>query len=76
MKKASSSGRGPSLLPEYDFSGGERGRHAGRYAKGTNVVLLDPDVAEFFSDSRSVNKALRGLLRGPRGKGSKKAAQA
>lgn len=44
---------------EYDFSGGVRGKYASRYAKGCNVVVLDPDVAELFPDARSVNDALR-----------------
>lgn len=50
------------LRPEYDFRGGERGKHAERYAEGTNIVMLDPDVAEVFPDSESVNNALRALL--------------
>jgi hypothetical protein len=48
---------------EIDFSGGERGRYATRFAQGTNVVMLEPDVAEVFPDSESVNAALRVLLR-------------
>ena len=50
------------LLPEYDFSGTERGRYYERYGQGTNVVLLEPDVAKAFKDSESVNRALRLLL--------------
>lgn len=46
---------------EYDFRGGVRGKHAERYARGTNVVLLDSDVAEVFPDSAAVNRALRAL---------------
>jgi hypothetical protein len=49
------------MRPEYDFSGGVRGKYAARYAAGTNVVLLDPDVAEVFHDAESVNRALRAL---------------
>jgi hypothetical protein len=48
--------------PEYDFSGGVRGKHAARYAKGTNIVVLDPDVAKAFPNSEAVNEALRALL--------------
>src|ERR671917_80716 len=55
MKKEQNSERDPDMLDEYDFSGGERGKYAGRYARGTNVVVLDPDVARVFSDSESVN---------------------
>jgi hypothetical protein len=50
------------LLPEYDFSGATRANYAARYAEGTNVIVLDPDVAEVFRDSRSVNDALRALV--------------
>jgi len=48
--------------PEYDFSGAVRGKYYQRYLQGTNVVLLDPDVAQAFKDSESVNRALRLLL--------------
>jgi hypothetical protein len=47
------------MRAEYDFRGGVRGKHAGRYAAGTNVVVLDPDVAAVFPDAASVNRALR-----------------
>jgi hypothetical protein len=47
------------MRPEYDFSGGVRGKYAGRYSEGANVVVLDPDVAEKFKTSEAVNKALR-----------------
>ena len=49
------------LLPEYDFSKARRNPYAARYREGTNVVLLDPDVAKDFPDSHSVNEALRAL---------------
>jgi hypothetical protein len=49
------------MLPEYDFSGGVRGKYASRFAKGTIMVVLDPDVAELFPDPKAVNKALRAL---------------
>jgi hypothetical protein len=51
----------PDMLEEYDFSGGVRGKYAKRYEAGTNVVVIDPDVAEYFPDHDSVNEALRGL---------------
>lgn len=47
------------ILDEYSLEGGERGKYAARYAAGTNLVLLDPDVAAIFPDSASVNRALR-----------------
>ena len=53
------------MLPEYDFSkmkGGVRGKYVERYRTGTNVVLLDPDVAQAFPTSDSVNEALRSLI--------------
>lgn len=49
------------ILPHYDFSGGVRGKYAARYREGTNVVLLEPDVAQRFPDAASVNRALRVL---------------
>jgi hypothetical protein len=61
MKKEQDSESDEDMLDEYDFSAGVRGKYAARYAQGTNVVVLDPDVAEMFPDSESVNKALRAL---------------
>jgi hypothetical protein len=49
------------ILEEYSLEGAVRGKYAERYARGTNLVLLDPDVAEVFPDSASVNRALRAL---------------
>lgn len=49
------------ILPEYSLKDGVRGKYAERYAQGTNLVPLDPDVAEVFSDPVSVNRALRAL---------------
>jgi hypothetical protein len=66
MKKDASRRRSRAvreMRPEYDFSKGVRGKHAARYAAGTNVVVLDPDVAELFPTSAAVNDALRGLVR-------------
>lgn len=50
------------MLEEYDFSKGIRGKYAERYNKGTNVIVIDPDVAEYFSDSKSINDALRSII--------------
>ncbi len=52
----------PDMLKEYDFSKGIRGKYAKRYTEGTNLVLIDPDVAEFFPDHESINEALRSLI--------------
>ena len=62
MKKAVKKTPAPDMLDEYDFSKGVRGKYAKRYAEGTNIVVLAPDVAEFFPDSESVNTALRALV--------------
>jgi hypothetical protein len=51
------------MRPEYDFSSGVRGKHHHAYRSGTNVVFLDSDVAEVFTDSASVNQALRLLVK-------------
>lgn len=51
------------MLPEYDFSKGIRGKYVRRCASGTNLVLIDSDVLEFFPDQKSVNEALRGLVK-------------
>ena len=45
------------MRDDYDFSGGVRGKFYKEYMEGTNVVLLDPDVAEVFHDSEAVNQA-------------------
>ena len=52
-----------TLRPEYDFTAGVRGRHHRAYRQGTNVVLLEPDVAAVFKDAAAVNAALRALVR-------------
>ena len=59
MKKADNDREKTELLEEYDFKGGLRGKYAEKYAEGSNVVVLDPDVSAIFQDSKSVNKALR-----------------
>jgi hypothetical protein len=53
------------MQPEYDFAsmkGGVRGKYYGPYRKGTNVVLIEPDVAAAFPSEDAVNEALRGIL--------------
>ena len=51
-----------TMRPEYDFRGGVRGKYVSRYRAGTNVVVLDPDVAAAFPNADAVNRALRALL--------------
>ncbi len=60
-EKTTKKGRNGAGKPrgEYKFSGGIRGKYAKRYAQGSNVVILDPDVAEAFPTAEKVNKALR-----------------
>lgn len=66
-----------TMRSEYEFAGGARGVTAARYARGANVVTIDPDVLDVFPDSRAVNEALRALAplvrgrrRSPRGRRS------
>lgn len=64
MKKKSSASQGNELRREYDLSqlkGGVRGKYYRRATAGTNVVLIDPELATLFPDSESVNRALRVL---------------
>jgi hypothetical protein len=63
MKERAGSTKKRQQVPDYDFSNGVRGKYAARYAAGTNVVVLSPDVAEVFPDSEAVNEALRTLVR-------------
>jgi hypothetical protein len=64
MKKASAVEDGGELRKEYDLSklkGGVRGKYYSRATAGTNLVLIEPDLAKMFPDSESVNRALRVL---------------
>jgi hypothetical protein len=63
MKKTNTPKHKRAAVPEYDFSKGVRGKYAARYAEGTNVVVLSPDVAEVFPNAQAVNEALRTLVR-------------
>lgn len=58
--------REPDMREECDFSEGVRGKYASRFAEGSNVIVLDPDVAEVFGDTKAVNDALRLLARSVR----------
>ncbi len=65
MQKENENELEDELLPEYDFSkmtGGVKGKYAERYKAGTNLVLLEPDVAKAFPTAESVNEALRLLM--------------
>ncbi len=63
MNQATKKRSDPDMADEYDFSGGIRGKYARRFAGGSNVVVLSPDVASSFPDSQSVNEALRLLMK-------------
>ncbi len=77
MKKTSkheTNGKSDEMLPHYDFSGGVRGKHFKKYREGvtvhllgenedTRLVVLDEDMGKIFPDSKSVNVALRHLVR-------------
>jgi hypothetical protein len=62
MKSPESDPKIGDMREEYDFSKGVRGKYARRYAEGSNVVVLEPDVAARFPDSRAVNEALRSIV--------------
>ena len=62
MKKSSNKSAQKQMREEYDFSRGERGKYARRYAQGTNVIVLEPDVAKVFSSSKAVNASLRKII--------------
>lgn len=65
MKKINKKKKSDDLRPEYDLSklkGGMRGKYAKRFQKGTNLVLLNSDVAKYFPDEKSVNSALKSLV--------------
>ncbi len=60
--KGNKNKKNSDMLSEYDFSGGVRGKYAKRYQEGSNVIILDRDVAKVFHDRESVNRALRALV--------------
>ena len=62
MKKGHKRTTGKRTVREYDFRGGVRGKYAARYAKGSNVVVVPPDIAKVFPDSASVSRALRACM--------------
>ncbi len=66
MKKDSYNEMEDELRPEYDLSklkNATKGKYASRYREGTNLILLEPDVAEVFRDGSAVNEALRLLIK-------------
>lgn len=63
MKKTPSAEQDPELIAEYDFSHGVRGKYVERLARGSNLIVLSPDVATAFPTSEAVNDALRLLIK-------------
>ena len=69
MRKGSNQKVEQDMRPEYDFAsmkGGVRGKYVRRYRAGTNLVLLEPEVAQAFPNDAAVNEALRAVLRATR----------
>jgi hypothetical protein len=65
MKKANRKSTN-GMRPEYDFAsmkGGVRGEYVKRYREGTNLILLDPELAEAFPTDAAINDALRAVLK-------------
>ncbi|MCF8243420.1 MAG: hypothetical protein K9J16_18745 [Melioribacteraceae bacterium] len=61
--KSKKTQKNSEMLAEYDFSKGVTGKYSKRYDEGTNVVVIEPDVAKYFPDHDSVNDALRSLAK-------------
>ncbi len=61
MGKPEDKSQDDEMRSEYDFRGGVRGKYLQRYAEGSNVVVLEPDVSERYKTSEAVNQALRKL---------------
>jgi hypothetical protein len=75
-KRKARSGK-DTMRAEYDFTGGVRGKHAARFAAGSNIVLLEPDVYAVFRTSEEVNETLRavaGILQRRKQRSSRKTA--
>jgi hypothetical protein len=62
-RKASRAVDRDEILPEYDFSRASRNKYASRFAEGSAIVVLEPDVAAAFPNSDEANEALRALAR-------------
>ncbi len=62
MKKDTDKTLNWEMRKEYDFSDARPNKYAKKYAEGTNIVVIEPDLVEFFPDSESVNATLRVLV--------------
>ena len=67
MSKKNPESEDDGMRDDYDFSGGERGKYAKMFREGSNVVVLDPDLADEFPDAKAVNAALRAYLANKKG---------
>ncbi len=79
MRKVLAKRRSDDLRPEYDLSrltGGVRGKYFRRATAGTNVVLIEPELADVFPNAESVNRALRLLVNTARAAASPKPRRA
>ena len=74
MKKGPEQKPDEDMLDEYEFRGGVRGKYAKHFTDGSNVVVLEPDVADVFPDSESVNEALRALVNVAKRQGRRRSA--
>lgn len=63
MSKSTKGRSKRAMLAEYDFTRGVRGKYAQRFSAGSNVVVLDPDVAAAFADPKEVNELLRYIVK-------------
>ena len=63
MNKPDKAASDQEMRAEYDFSGGVRGKYAERYAEGSNIVVVAPDLVKQFPTSQAVNEALRKLVK-------------
>jgi hypothetical protein len=71
MKKSSRPSRAKKSTPasademrvEYDFRGGVRNKYAKHFSNGAHLIVLDPDLAAAFPDSKAVSRALRAYLK-------------
>jgi hypothetical protein len=66
-RTAASAAEQEEVLPEYDFRGGVRGKHVGRFAQGSNAAVFAPDATRVFPARVAVNEALYTLVQISRG---------
>jgi hypothetical protein len=62
MREKSMKKQDNDMLDEYDFSKGIRGKYEKKYAEGSNIIVIEPEVSKEFPDAESVNEALKHLM--------------